>query len=179
MSSPVFSHLIGTLTLIGIMVLIVATFVAVQFLIESSLQELRLSEVAESIAREIVELSSIYTLGNSPLTYMYLDIPKTLRGQGYTIQLQDLGNGRFIVSVSLQVYRQICVVVVPNFGEQAVHVVDGEIWLTNNLYVSNSLKVPIPLREFADKKYVGKPVIIAYSSGGTLYIGLGILWGEK
>jgi len=180
MTSPVFSHLLGSLTLLGVMIIIIATFVAVQFIVESSLQELRLSEVAESIAREIVELASIYTLGGSDLSYMDLKIPESLKNQGYKIELQDLGNGRFVVRVNLQVYQQVCVVVVPNFGERVVQVVEGEKWLTNNIYVSNTLLLPLPTREVGNTKLTGKPVIIAYTSqDGVLYIGLGVIWGES
>ena len=178
MSSPVFSHMFGTITLLGVMIVIAVIFVGIQTIIESSLQKLRLSEIAESVAREIVELSSVHTLGEGKLTYMWLTLPSEARGQGYEIYLKDLGNGRFLVRVQLQIYQQVRVVVVPNFGEHAVQVVAGEVKFSDNFYVSNKLLLPIPEHFVNGRKVAGRPVIVAFDQGDKVYLGIGVIWGE-
>ena len=170
--------MLGTITLLSVMIIITVTFTGMQAIIDSSLQSLRLSEIAESVAREIVELSSVHTLGEGKLTYMWLTLPSETRGQGYAIYLDNLGNGRFLVRVRLQTYQQVRVVVVPNFGERAVQIVTGEVKFSDNFYVSNKLLLPIPERLVNGMSVEGRPVIVAFDQGGKVYLGIGVIWGE-
>ena len=141
MPSPIFTHLLGTLALIGMFFSIAIFMSFVGWISYLEAQKARLSEIAESVAREIVEIVSVHTLGEGGFTYMNLNIPQTIGSSGYTIQLEEGGENRIIVRVYLQTYDVIRVVVVPNFGEGNVRVIDGEYEERGFIY-SYRLNVP-------------------------------------
>lgn len=145
MPSPVISHLIGTTALLGVAVLILSAFSFSYFVAYISSVNLMLNEVAESVAREIVEVVSVQTLGGGNYTYMYLTVPDTLNGQPYLITLQDVGENKLLVNASLQIYRQVRVVVTPNFGENPVHAVTGTLTVPGlQAQVSDRIMLPLP-----------------------------------
>ena len=173
MVAPVISHLLGTITLLGIMVVIVAVFLGAQLVINMNVQELRLTEVAESVARELVELASVHTLGGSGVSIMHLTVPQEIYGQGYTIELENIEGERIIVRVRLQIYQVIRVVVVPNFGKSSIEVVSGEVSLPGlGTTVSPRLLLPIP-----PGSGERRPALVAFSQDDTVYLGFAIVEG--
>ncbi len=176
MSSVVFSHMMGTLALLGVMFFLILTFSIVYFVTQMNIQDLRLAEVAESVAREIVEIASVHTLGGGRLTYMYLTIPQEIYGQGYQVELLNAGSGRLIVRVKLQTYEEVRVVVVPNFGESNVKALESEITV-GDITVSPMLRLPAPLRDVGGVMIRGKPAVVAVTQGDTIYLGFTIIWG--
>lgn len=174
MVTPVISHLMGTITLLGIMVVIVAVFLGAQLVVNMSVQELRLTEVAESVARELVELASVHTLGGSGVSVMHLTVPQDIYGQGYTIELEDVNEGRIIVKVKLQIYQVIRVVVVPNFGRSSIKVVSSNVSLPElGITVSPRILLPAPNTGSGRKQ----PALVAFSQDGTVYIGFAVIGG--
>ena len=174
MVTPVISHLMGTITLLGIMVVIVAVFLGAQLVINMNVQKLRLTEVAESVARELVELASVHTLGGSGVSIMHLTVPQDIYGQGYTIELEDVGGGKIIVKVRLQVYQVVRVVVVPNFGRSSIKVISGEVSLPEyGITASPRILLPTPCTESGRKQ----PVLVAFSQDSTVYIGFAAVGG--
>lgn len=175
MSSPVFSHLMGTLALIGVMVILIGVFLAIQFIVALEIQNVRLSEVAETTAREVVELVSVHTLGGGNLTYMYLTVPETIGGQAYEIRLERGGEGKIIVRARLQIYEQVRVVVTPNFGDNPVNVVEGET-IVNGIKVSPRILLPAPEHSLGGRMVRGKPAIVTFREGGKIYVGLALIY---
>jgi len=145
MPSPLISHLVGTAALLGAALLILSAFSYSYFMAYMSSVNLMLNEVAESVAREIVEIVSVQTLGGGNYTYMYLTVPDTLHGQPYLITVQDVEENKLLVSASLQIYRQVRVVVTPNFGRNPVHAVSGTLVVpSSQLQVSDKILLPLP-----------------------------------
>ncbi|MCD6209065.1 MAG: hypothetical protein J7J67_02625 [Thermoproteales archaeon] len=177
MSSPVFSHIMGTLALIGAMVIIIAVFLAVQFMAMLEIQNVRLSEVAETTAREIVELVSVYTLGGGNLTYMYLTVPQTIGGQAYSIRIEGTSEGVIVVRVKLQIYEQVRVIVTPNFGERPVKVVANDE-VIGGIKVSREILLPAPERLSSGVGVRGKPAIVVFRDGENIYVGLAIIYNQ-
>lgn len=175
MASPVFSHLMGTLALLGVMVILIGVFLAIQFIITLEIQNVRLSEVAETTAREIVELVSVYTLGGGNLSYMYLTVPQTIGGQAYDIRLENAGEGKIIVRVKLQIYEQVRVVVAPNFGENPVNVIANDT-VIDDIKVSPEILLPAPECSLNGNRVRGKPAIVAFREGEKIYVGLSIIY---
>ncbi len=175
MASPIFSHLMGTLALMGIMFIIIAVFAGLGFLINMRIQNVRLAEVAESTAREVVELVSVQTLGDSELSFMYLHLPSSISNQAYEIIMSQAGSGKILVKAKLQIYEQVRVVVTPNFGENPVKVVNGTVTV-NGLQVSDKLLLPTPVRVIGGREVAGKPVVVAFRRGHNIYIGFSIVY---
>ena len=175
MSSPVFSHLMGTLTLLGVMLILIGVFTIIQFVVLMNIQNARLSEVAETTAREIVELVSVQTLGSSNLSYMYLTVPQSLGSQAYSISIEKAGEGKIIVKAKLQIYEQVRIVVTPNFGENPVNVVDNEE-VIGGIRVSKQIFLPAPERVENGREVKGKPAIVAFRQGKNIYLGLAIIY---
>jgi len=162
MVSPVISHIIGTISILQATIIILAAFSFMGFIYQMQNQNIMLGEVAESAAREIVELISVYTLGGGSTSYMYLTLPDTLGGQPYLIQLGESGDNVLNVTAKLQVYQQVRVVVTPNFGQNPVHAVKGTVTI-GGFTVSDTLYMPLPPGR--------KPVVIAFSMGNSIYVG--------
>jgi hypothetical protein len=162
MVSPVITHVIGTIAILQSVIIILAVFSFMGFVYQMQNQNIMLGEVAESAARELVELISVYTLGGSSTSYMYLTLPDTLGGQPYVIQLGESGANVLNVTARLQIYQQVRVVVTPNFGQNPVHAVKGTVTV-GSLTISDTLYLPLPPG--------WKPVIVAFRSGNSIYVG--------
>ncbi|MEM1508302.1 MAG: hypothetical protein QXY49_06075 [Thermofilaceae archaeon] len=162
MPSPVISHLIGTLTMLGVALLILSAFSFTYFTAYMQSVNLMLAETAESVAREIVELVSVQTLGGGEYTYMYLTVPDALGRQPYSVRLQELSENKLLVNASLQIYYQVRVVVTPNFGQNPVHAVRGVVTVAG-IQVSDTILLPLPLGY--------KPAIVAFREGEYIYVG--------
>jgi hypothetical protein len=162
MPSPVVSHLIGTLSVLSAVILILASFNFIQFQYEMRVTNLMLGEVAESAAREVVELISVYTLGGSSTSYMFLTLPDTLGGQPYSLYIDETSENILRITARLQVYQQVRVVVTPNFGQNPVHAISGSRTV-GSLVVSDTLLMPLPPGK--------KPVVVAFKDENTIYVG--------
>jgi len=160
--TPVLSHLIGTLTLLAVALILVEVFSFVAFLYNMETVNTMLAEVAESCAREIVELVSVHTLGGGNYTVMLLTVPSDLGGQPYALQVADVGENKLLVNASLQIYQQVRVVVTPNFGSNPVHATPSETQVAG-LTVKPTIMLPLP------QGY--RPALVAYRQGGYVYIG--------
>jgi len=154
--SPVITHVIGTAALLGAAVLMLAAFSFIQYAQQMSSINLMLAEAAEAAARELVELASVYTLGGAGASYMVLTIPDTLAGQPYSLHVSGGGDNVLNVTARLQIYQQVRVVVMPNFGRYPVRAVSGAVSLGGLLPfdVSPTLLIPLP------PGY--KPAVVAY-----------------
>jgi len=161
----------GTLALLGILVTIVAVFLGVQLVVHLSIQRVRLAEIAESVARELVELASVHTLGGSGVSVMCLTVPSEVYGQGYVVELGDLGNGRMVVRVRLQTYQVVRVVVVPNFGQSEIRAINGRVRVTElRTDISPVLLMPPP-------SGAGRPALVAVTQGDVVYLGFAVIGG--
>ena len=161
MPHPVFSHLFGTLALVGMMLAIGVFAYAVTTNAYLESQRARLAEVAEAAAREVMEIVSLHTLGEGGFTYMDLHVPQTVGGDAYRLRLLEVEENRIAVVAELQYGYAVRVVVVPNFGSGAVRVLQEE--LERGEYVFGSaLCMPC-----AD------PVVAVISRGGDYYVALG------
>jgi len=174
--TPIFTHLMGTLALLSVLVILTGIFTAVFFFSQLTVQRIRVTEVAESVARELVELASVHTLGGGPLTYMYITVPPTIYGQAYNITLQQAGEGKILVTVSLQLYREVRVVVVPNFGKCRIKVVNGTLEV-GDLKISRSILLPLPEVSIDGRRIRGRPILVAVTQGDTVLIGFSAKWG--
>lgn len=170
MPSPVISHLIGTLTMLGVALLILSAFSFAYFTAYMQSVNLMLAEVAESVAREIVELVSVQTLGGGEYTYMYLTVPDTLGRQPYSVRLQELAENRLLVNASLQIYYQVRVVVTPNFGRNPVHAVRG-VAIVAGMRVSDTILLPLP------PGY--RPAVVTFREGEYIYVGFAAVRAES
>jgi len=140
---PIVAHVVGTVALLGAAVLVVAAITAAYQLYYMQTLNLMLAEVAESCARELVELVSVHTLGGSGVTYMALTVPSSLAGQPYNLSIVSRGDNVIEVRAQLQLYRQVRVVVTPNFGRGPVYAVPGTVRL-GDLELSNYILIPTP-----------------------------------
>lgn len=162
MSSPVVSHIIGTLAVLQSVILMLAAFSFLEFQYNMQAQSLMLGEVAESAAREVMELVSVYTLGGTSTSYMVLSLPSTLAGQPYTLTIGESAQNVLNVTARLQVYYQVRVVVTPNFGQNPVHAVKGSVSI-GDLTVKDTLYMPLPPGQV--------PVVVAFKQGDSILVG--------
>jgi len=172
MPSPVVTHVILTSVLLGIMLSIAAIFSSLLLIRQLENINLALSEVTESVARETVELVSLFTLGGGGYSYMAMTLPGTLAGQPYEILLSEepAGAGNVLkVTAKLQIYQQVRVVVTPNFGREPVHAVGtpgtscaDPVEIPGLGRISNRILLPLPS---------GRPVVAAYRYGGSICVG--------
>lgn len=161
MPDPVIAHVIGTMTLLGALLIITAALTYIHFSTYISSVNLMLAEVAEAAAREIVEVVSIYTLGGAGVSYMEATLPETLAGQPYLIRISGGGDNVLEITARLQIYQQVRVVVMPNFGRYPVKAVSTKIPKERFAGqvpgdVSETLLMPLP------KGY--SPLIVVYRS---------------
>ncbi|MGB9786046.1 MAG: hypothetical protein ACPLRJ_02070 [Infirmifilum uzonense] len=162
MPSPVISHIIGTIAVLQAVVVMLAVFSFVSFVFNMRTQNLMLGEVAESAAREVVELISVYTLGGNSTSYMFLSLPDTLGGQPYMLKIGESSQNVLNITARLQIYSQVRVVVTPNFGRNPVHAVRGTR-IIGALKISDSLYMPLPPGF--------KPVVVAFRDGDSILVG--------
>jgi hypothetical protein len=140
---PVVAHVIGTIALLGAALLVVAAVTMAQYVNYMQTLNLMLAEAAESCARELVELVSAHTLGGGRVTYMVLTLPSSLAGQPYNLSIANRGDNVIEVRAQLQLYRQVRVVVTPNFGRGPVYAVSGTVEL-GGLVLSDHVLLPTP-----------------------------------
>ncbi|MEM1516968.1 MAG: hypothetical protein QXD46_01550 [Thermofilum sp.] len=161
MSDPIVAHVIGTITLLGALLIITAALTYIHFSNYIDSVNLMLAEVAEAAAREIVEVVSVYTLGGAGASYMKATLPDTLAGQPYLIRISGGGDNVLEITAMLQIYQQVRVVVMPNFGRYPVRAVPTRIPKESfagqvPADVSETLLMPLP------EGY--EPVIVVYRS---------------
>ncbi|MCX8180855.1 MAG: hypothetical protein N3E41_05735 [Thermofilaceae archaeon] len=162
MPEPLIAHIIGTTALIGAAVLVIASVVMVQQVNYIQAVNLMLSEAAESCARELVELVSLHTLGGGEYTYMELTLPVSLGGQPYNISLENAGENVIAVKAQLQLFKQVKVVVTPNFGQAPVYAVEGTVKF-GDLTLTSNLLLPPP---------VGwRAALVAVKTGDAIIVG--------
>jgi len=164
---PAVTHLILTAALVGVMVMVLAAYSYTLLAQQLQNVNLALSEVAESAARELVELVSVFTLGGGSYSYMVMTLPSTLAGQPYELLLGEEGENVIKVTARLQIYQQVRVVVTPNFGKEPVHVVGAAdcaqpVEIPGLGSVSSSIRLPLPS---------GRPVVVAYRQEGRICVG--------
>jgi hypothetical protein len=140
---PVVAHVIGTIALLGAALLVVAAVTMAQYVNYMQAVNLMLAEAAESCARELVELVSAHTLGGGRITYMVLTLPSSLAGQPYNLSIANRGDNVIEVRAQLQLYRQVRVVVTPNFGRGPVYAVSETVEL-GGLVLSDHVLLPTP-----------------------------------
>ncbi|MEM3944226.1 MAG: hypothetical protein QXL98_04195 [Thermofilaceae archaeon] len=162
MPEPVITHIIGTIALLGVALLVVASISAVQRIAYIDTLSVMLSEVAESCARELVELVSLQTLGGGEYTYMKLTLPPLLGDQPYNLSLENVAENVILVRAQLQLLQQVKVVVTPNFGKAPVYAVSG-VARFGEVTVSNYILIPTPPGV--------EPAIIAVKTGDAVYVG--------
>lgn len=162
MPEPVITHIIGTIALLGVALLVVASISAVQQIAYLDALSVMLSEVAESCARELVELVSLQTLGGGEYTYMKLTLPPLLGDQPYNLSLENVAENVILVKAQLQLLQQVKVVVTPNFGKAPVYAVSGVVRF-GEVTVSQHILIPTPPGL--------EPAIIAVKAGDTVYVG--------
>ena len=162
MPDPVVTHVIGTIALLGSVLLMVAAISMAQQVNYMQAVNLMLSEAAESCARELVELVSVHTLGGSGVTYMVLTVPSSLAGQPYNLSIVNRGDKVIEVRAQLQLYRQVRVVVTPNFGRGPVYAVAGTIEV-GGVQVSNRILLPTPQG--------WKAMLVAVDQGDAVLVG--------
>jgi len=168
MPSPVFSHIWGTLGLISIMMVISLYATGVLGIISAQIHEVELSEIAESVAREAVELISIHTLGEGGFTYMELNVPQTIDDEGYVIELAEKSDGHIIVKVRLMsgVRESIAEL---NLGSGPIRVFNGSaVDLERGIQYGYRLELPCK-----------KPMILMMRNGDTYFIALGKSLGGR
>ncbi len=163
MPAPVISHIIGTVTLLAIALTLVEVFSFVAFVYNMETVNVMLSEVAESCAREIVELVSVHTLGGGEYTVMLLRVPDDLGGQPYVLQVSDVAENKLLVNASLQIYQQVRVVVTPNFGTNPVRAVSTDTQVSQGIVAKPRIFLPLP------QGY--RPALIVFRQGDYLYVG--------
>ena len=162
MPDPVVTHVIGTIALLGSVLLMVAAISMAQQVNYMQAVNLMLSEAAESCARELVELVSVHTLGGSGVTYMVLTVPSSLAGQPYNLSIVNRGDNVIEVRAQLQLYRQVRVVVTPNFGRGPVYAVAGTVKV-GGVQVSNRILLPTPQG--------WKAMLVAVDQGDAVLVG--------
>lgn len=162
MPDPVVAHVIGTIALLGSAFLVVAAVSVLQQVHYMQAVNLMLAEVAESCARELVELVSVHTLGGSGVTHMVLTLPSSLAGQPYNLSLANRGDNVIEVRAQLQLYRQVRVVVAPNFGRGPVYAVTGTVEV-DGLKLSDHILLPTPRG--------WKAVLVAVNRGDVVLVG--------
>jgi len=172
MPSPVVSQIILTSALMSATLLILAAFSFSLYLNRMESMNLALAEVAESAARELVELVSVHTLGGGGASYMVMTLPSTLAGQPYELELGEEGENVIRVVARLQIYSQVRVVVTPNFGREPVHVVGSPSCpqppSLPGLLTPPSSRILIPLPR-------GRPALVAFRQGGAVCVGFAAL----
>lgn len=162
MPEPVVAHVIGTVVLLSVALLTVASVTIVQQANYVQTLNAMLAEVAESCARQIVELVSIHTIGGGDYTYMELTLPQSLGGQPYNITLVNLGENMLIVIAQLQLHRQVRIVVTPNFGQAPIYVA-STVTKFGDLIISPTILFPLP----PDRK----ASLVAVRSGDFILVG--------
>lgn len=162
MPEPVITHIVGTIALLGVAMLVVASVAVVQRLAYVDTLSVMLSEVAESCARELVELVSLQTLGGGEYTYMKLTLPPLLGDQPYNLSLENVAENVILVKAQLQLLQQVKVVVTPNFGKAPVYAVSG-ITKFGEIVVSPYVLIPTPSGM--------EPAIVAVKAGNAIYVG--------
>jgi len=140
---PLVAHVVGTIALLGAALLVIAAIAIAQQMNYVQTLNLMLAEAAESCARELVELVSVHTLGGSGVTYMVLTVPSSLAGQPYNLSIVNRGDNVIEVRAQLQLYKQVRVVVTPNFGRGPVYAVSGTVEL-DGLVLSDHVLLPTP-----------------------------------
>jgi hypothetical protein len=159
---PVVAHVIGTIALLGAALLVVAAVTVAQQVNYMQTLNLMLAEAAESCARELVELVSAHTLGGGRVTYMVLTLPSSLAGQPYNLSIANRGDNVIEVRAQLQLYRQVRVVVTPNFGRGPVYAVSGTVEL-GGLVLSDRVLLPTPQGRRA--------MLVAVNQGNAVLVG--------
>jgi len=159
---PVVTHVIGTIALLGSALLVVAAISIAQQVNYMQAVNLMLAEVAESCARELVELVSVHTLDGSGVTYMALTLPSSLAGQPYNLSLVNRGDNVIEVRAQLQLHRQVRVVVTPNFGRGPVYAVAGTVDVSG-VQVSDRILLPTPPG--------WKAMLVAVNQGDAVLVG--------
>jgi len=165
---PVVTHVIGTIALLGSALLMVAAISVAQQVNYMQAVNLMLAEVAESCARELVELVSVHTLGGSGVTYMFLTVPSSLAGQPFNLSIVNRGDNVIEVRAQLQLYRQVRVVVTPNFGRGPVYAVAGTTEV-GGVQVSNHILLPTPQG--------WKAMLVAVNQGDAVLVGFATALG--
>lgn len=96
MPTPVFSHILGTIALIGIMTSTILLYSSILIYSKFTIAKTMLSEVANYIASEITDTGVLYNLGANTGFFRRLYIPKGVEGQGCTIEMVQEPDGYYL-----------------------------------------------------------------------------------
>lgn len=96
MPTPVFSHILGTIALIGIMTSTVLLYSSILVYSKFTIAKTMLSEIANYVASEITDTGVLYNLGANTGFFRRLYIPKGVQGQGYTIEIVQEPDGFYL-----------------------------------------------------------------------------------
>lgn len=96
MPTPVFSHILGTIALIGIMTSTILLYSSILIYSKFIITKTMLSEVANYIASEITDVGVIYSLGSNVGFYRKLYIPKSVGGHGYAMEIVQEGDDYYL-----------------------------------------------------------------------------------
>ena len=100
-------HVIGTVTLIGLLGIVIfyANDLNMHVKFESAKTQLR--DISEYVSSEIIAMANIANLGhNSSVIYRVIDIPDDVNGYGYAIEIVN-DSGAWIVRAYLDRYPSI------------------------------------------------------------------------
>lgn len=168
MPHPVFSHVMGTIALIGVIIQVAYYTTVVSWIAFRETQTARLSEIAESISREIVEIVSVHTLGEGNFTYMDLTIPRKVGGRPYEVLISKVEENQVEVAVSLQHNSILKVITIPNFGGGSIEITSSVPCGTPPAAgVTFDVRLRMPLAKGRS------PIVVVWRCGGRYYLGLG------
>ena len=100
-------HVIGTVTLIGLLGIVIfyANDLNMHVKFESAKTQLR--DISEYVSSEIIAMANIANLGhNSSIIYRIIDIPDDINGYGYAIEIVN-ESGTWIVRAYLDSYPTV------------------------------------------------------------------------
>ncbi len=145
--STTFSHVVGTLAVLAITLSIVAAFTGLVSYLTIEARRIQLKEIVEAVGRSMVEIISVHSIGGGNISIMRLKLPQHIEGIRYIITARNIGNESAVVELTgiLANLGYTKTVVLPNFGEGVVKVVEQNMTLTcgvNTYLVTNVLSLP-------------------------------------
>lgn len=151
MPYPVFSHIMGTIALIGIALAVVGIFHFLGSYAALSSAQVQLREVVEAVGRNVVELASIYTLtlessqaGSVGVTCMKVNLPSTVGGMPYSLTI-GVNGSKLIVLGEFQHLSYYRIITLPYSG--AIGTLDAGVYQCGDKSLEVSRKLLMPLRQ--------------------------------
>ena len=100
-------HVIGTVTLIGLLGIVIFYANDLNMHVKFETAKTQLRDISEYVSSEIIAMANIANLGhNSSVIYRIIDIPDDVNGYGYAIEIVN-DSGTWIVRAYLDRYPSI------------------------------------------------------------------------